>query len=64
MSIYILVIDYILGIVMWTLIGRSAMNIFQKEDSEFFFMKVFVKYTNPIIGLFKFIIEVLGINYN
>tara|TARA_B100000886_G_scaffold326205_1_gene272484 strand:+ start:106 stop:396 length:291 start_codon:yes stop_codon:yes gene_type:complete len=40
---------------MWTLIGRSAMNIFQKEDSEFFFMKVFVKYTNPIIRVFKFI---------
>ena len=55
MSIYILVVDYILGIVMWTLIGRSAMNIFQREDSEFFFMKVFVKYTNPIIRLFKFI---------
>ena len=55
MSIYILVIDYILGVVMWTLIGRSAMNIFQREDSEFFFMRVFVKYTNPIIGLFKFI---------
>ena len=55
MSIYILAIDYILGIVMWTLIGRSAMNIFQREDSEFFFMKVFVKYTNPIIELFKFI---------
>ena len=55
MSIYILVIDYILGIVMWTLIGRSAMNIFQREDSEFFFMKVFVKYTNPIIGLFRII---------
>ena len=55
MSIYILAVDYILGIVMWTLIGRSAMNIFQREDSEFFFMKVFVKYTNPIIGLFKFI---------
>ena len=55
MSIYILAIDYILGIIMWTLIGRSAMNIFQREDSEFFFMKVFVKYTNPIIRLFKFI---------
>ena len=55
MSIYILAVDYILGIVMWTLIGRSAMNIFQREDSEFFFMRVFVKYTNPIIGLFKFI---------
>ena len=53
MSIYILVIDYILGIVMWTLIGRSAMNIFQREDSEFFFMKVFVKLTDPLINLFK-----------
>ena len=40
---------------MWTLIGRSAMNIFQREDSEFFFMRVFVKYTNPVIRLFKFI---------
>ena len=40
---------------MWTLIGRSAMNIFQREDSAFFFMKVFVKYTNPIIRIFKFI---------
>ncbi|MDC1112525.1 hypothetical protein OAS43_01830 [Candidatus Pelagibacter sp.] len=52
-SVYI--IDYLLGIIMWTLIGRVAMNIFQKEDSEFFFMKVFVKYTNPIINLFKII---------
>ena len=34
---------------MWTLIGRSAMNIFQREDSNFFFMKAFVKLTNPII---------------
>ena len=48
-------IDYLLGIIMWTLIGRVAMNIFQKEDSQFFFMRVFVKYTNPIIGIFKFI---------
>ena len=40
---------------MWTLIGRSAMNLFQREDSEFFFMKFFVKLTNPIINLFKFI---------
>jgi len=40
---------------MWTLIGRSAMNIFQREDSDFFFMKVFVKLTNPFINSFKFI---------
>ena len=36
------VIDYIFGVIMWTLIGRVAMNFFQKEDSEFFFMKIFV----------------------
>ena len=47
--------DYILGMIMWTLIGRAFMNIFQREDSTFFFMRVFVKYTNPIINLFKFI---------
>ena len=40
---------------MWTLIGRSAMNLFQRADSEFFFMKIFVKLTNPVINLFKFI---------
>ena len=55
MPLYILLIDYILGIIMWTLIGRTAMNIFQREDSEFFFMKIFVRSTNPIIRLFKFV---------
>ena len=49
----ILIIDYILGLIMWTLIGRVAMNIFQRENSEFFFMKAFVKLTNPLIKLFK-----------
>ena len=47
------IIDYIFGVIMWTLIGRVAMNIFQREDSQFFFMKVFVKFTNPLINLFK-----------
>ena len=55
MPIWVLILDYILGIIMWTLIGRSAMNIFQREDSNFFFMKAFVKLTNPIIKLFRFI---------
>ena len=50
-----IVLDYTLGTIMWTLIGRAFMNIFQREDSTFFFMRVFVKYTNPIINLFKFI---------
>ena len=47
------IIDYILGVIMWTLIGRVAMNFFQKEDSEFFFMRVFVKFTNPLLTIFK-----------
>jgi hypothetical protein len=47
------VIDYILGMIMWTLIGRVAMNFFQKENSQFFFMRVFVKFTNPLLAIFK-----------
>ena len=55
MPIYILVIDYAMGMIMWTRIGREAMNIFQREDSNFFFMKIFVKTTDPLIKLFRFI---------
>ena len=29
------------------------MSIFLREDSSFFFMRVFVKYTNPILKLFS-----------
>jgi uncharacterized protein YggT (Ycf19 family) len=52
MSPIVILIDYFLGLIMWTLIGRVAMNIFQKEDSNFFFMKVFVQLTNPFIKIF------------
>ncbi|NNE24190.1 MAG: hypothetical protein HKN11_16435 [Rhizobiales bacterium] len=38
---------------MWTLIGRVAMNMFLSDDSDWFFMKMFVKLTNPIIKAFK-----------
>ena len=51
----IYLIDYVMGMIMWTLIGRVAMNIFQREDSSFFFMKVFVKLTAPFITRFRFI---------
>ena len=47
------IVDYILGIIMWTLVGRVAMNIFQREDSQFFFMKAFVNFTNPLLKIFK-----------
>ena len=52
MPIWVYVLDYILGIVMYTLIGRAAMNIFQREDSNFFFMRIFVKFTNPVLKIF------------
>jgi len=51
--IWVLVIDYVLGMVMWTLIGRAALSIFMAEDSDWFFMKIFVKMTNPILKLFS-----------
>jgi uncharacterized protein YggT (Ycf19 family) len=51
--IWVLVVDYALGLVMWTLIGRSAMNLFQPENSDFFFMKAFVRLTNPLLRLWK-----------
>ena len=51
----IYLIDYTMGMIMWTLIGRVAMNIFQREDSSFFFMKVFVKLTDPLISVFRFV---------
>ena len=47
--IWVIIIDYLLGVIMWTLVGRVAMGLFLKPDSDFFFMKVFVKGTDPII---------------
>ncbi|WP_422368480.1 hypothetical protein [Pelagibius sp.] len=53
LPLWVLALDYVLGVIMWTLIGRVAMNLFLPEDSNFFFMKVFVKGTNPIIRAFR-----------
>ena len=53
--IWVVIIDYLLGVVMWTLIGRFAMGIFLPEDSTFFFMKAFVKMTNPVIKVFAIV---------
>ena len=49
---WVLVLDYVLGVVMWTLIGRTAMNIFLPETSRFFFMRFFVRSTEPLLKLF------------
>ena len=50
--IWAIVVDYVLGMVMWTLIGRFGMNIFLPENSNFFFMKFFVRVTNPLLKAF------------
>ena len=51
--ISILILDYVMGLAMWTLMGRFGMSLFVNEHSDFFFMKAFVKLTDPLIKLFK-----------
>ena len=51
--LWVIVLDYVLGMVMWTLIGRSAMNVFLPVNSDFFFMKAFVRLTDPVLKVFK-----------
>ena len=46
-------LDYLLGAIMWTLIGRSAMNIFLPVTSDFFFMRAFVMLTDPVLRVFR-----------
>lgn len=50
--IWVLLIDYLLGMVMWTLIGRFGMRLFLPEESNFFFMRFFVRVTDPLLRLF------------
>ena len=53
LPVWVILLDYALGAIMWTLIGRSAMNIFLPIDSDFFFMRVFVRMTDPILRVFR-----------
>ena len=47
--IWVILIDYAMGLVMWTLVGQFGMSLFVSEQSDFFFMKAFVKMTDPLI---------------
>ena len=47
--IWVVLLDYFLGMIMWTLLGRFGMGLFLSENSSFFFMRFFVKITDPII---------------
>jgi uncharacterized protein YggT (Ycf19 family) len=51
--LWVIVLDYVLGVIMWTLLGRSAMRVFLPESSNFFFMRFFVRSTDPLLKLFK-----------
>ena len=53
LPVWVLVLDYLLGALMWTLIGRSAMNLFLPINSDFFFMRMFVRMTDPVLRLFR-----------
>lgn len=50
--LWVLVLDYLLGMVMWTLVGRFGMRLFLPEESKFFFMRFFVRVTDPLLKLF------------
>jgi uncharacterized protein YggT (Ycf19 family) len=50
--LWVVVIDYLLGTVMWTLIGRFGMRLFLPEESRFFFSRFFVRVTDPLLKVF------------
>ncbi len=49
----VVIFDYLMGMVMWTLIGRFAMGIFLPQDHHFFFNRFFIRATDPLIKVFK-----------
>jgi len=51
--LWVIIFDYTLGTIMWTLIGRTGMSFFLPENSTFFFMQFFVRVTNPLLRLFR-----------
>jgi len=51
--LWVIAIDYVLGVVMWTLIGRFGMRLFLPEESKFFFSQFFIKVTDPLLKFFS-----------
>ena len=50
---YVLIIDYVLGSIMWTLLGRAILDVFIAPESNMVIAKVFRQVTNPVIRLFS-----------
>ncbi|MBF2758981.1 MAG: hypothetical protein ISN28_01725 [Ectothiorhodospiraceae bacterium AqS1] len=51
--LWVLALDYVMGAIMWTLIGRFGMGLFLPENSPFFFMRFFVRVTDPLLRFFS-----------
>lgn len=51
--LWVIIIDYSLGVIMWTLIGRFGMRLFLPEETNFFFARFFIRVTDPLLKLFK-----------
>jgi hypothetical protein len=50
--LWVIILDYILGAIMWTLVGRFGMRLFLPEESKFFFSRFFIRVTDPLLNLF------------
>ena len=53
MAVWILALDYAVGAIMWTLIARFALSLFLPSDSDWGFMRIIVRMTNPILRIFS-----------
>ncbi len=51
--LWVIILDYVMGAIMWTLIGRFGMSLFLRDDTNFFFAKFFIRVTDPLLRLFK-----------
>ena len=49
----ILILDYLLGVIMWTLIGRAVLDLFISSQSDMVIAKTFRQLTDPLIRLFQ-----------
>ena len=52
LPLWIVILDYVLGMIMWTLIGRFGMRLFLPEESRFFFSRIFIRLTDTLLKLF------------
>lgn len=50
---WIIAVDYVLGVIMWTLVGKAPVELFRHRISESVFVKVYDQITNPILRLFR-----------